>query len=119
MPARVYYYVPEDGDEEDHPNTFSISSLQQDAKVTLGHVKDAFPLPGAYHFRFKTQFKSTFVWMDVMDDAKRVPVAKDGKITCKVSRLQSRRVQSGSGGGSSSRRQNKRYIFSTQAVETH
>jgi hypothetical protein len=89
MPARVYYYIPEDGDDEEHPNAFSIAGVQQDAQVTLAHVKEAFPLPGAYHFRFKTQFKSTFVWMDVMDDAKRVPVAKDGKVMCKVSRLQS------------------------------
>ena len=52
----------------------------------LADVKHAFPLPGAYHFRFKRGYKNTYVWLDVSNDADVVPV-HDGFIMTKVSRI--------------------------------
>jgi len=92
----VFYYVPEDGDEEDHPNFFTIGRAAN--KVRLGDVKKAFPLPGGYHFRFKKTFKSTFVWLDVLDDYDVVP-RFDGQIVAKVSRLSAPRGSCRSGKG--------------------
>ncbi len=80
----VFYFVPEDGDDVKSPNVFSLGRAAD--KVRLGDVKKTFPLPGAYHFRFKKAFKSTFVWMDVLDDFEVVP-RFDGAILAKVSRL--------------------------------
>jgi hypothetical protein len=80
----VLYVVPEDGDDEAHPNFFSI--MRAASKVRLGDVKKTFPLPGGYQFRFKKQFKNTFVWMDVLDDHDVVPKF-EGQIFAKASRL--------------------------------
>uniref|UniRef100_A0A7S2RG08 DIX domain-containing protein n=1 Tax=Mucochytrium quahogii TaxID=96639 RepID=A0A7S2RG08_9STRA len=79
----IYYFVPEDGDEEDHPNVFTIS--RPSSKVRLGDVKKTFPLPGRYHFRFKKAFKNTFVWLDILDDYDVVP-RFEGQLVAKVSR---------------------------------
>ncbi len=80
----VLYFVPDDGDEEEHPNVFSIA--RPAGKVRLGDVKQKFPLPGGYQFRFKRAFKNTFVWADVGDNYEVVP-RFEGNIVCKVSRL--------------------------------
>jgi hypothetical protein len=61
---------------------------------TLGQVKDAFPLPGQYHFRFKAPLtpgsdreKSAMaVWMDMVDERQPVPTWKNG-IIVKVTRV--------------------------------
>jgi len=46
------YFIPEDGDEEVHPNVFlAPKSRRQGVTPTLKAVRDAFPLPGHYHFR--------------------------------------------------------------------
>ena len=78
----ILYFVPEDGDEEQYPNYFECASDK------LGDIKKSFPIPGAYHFRFKTAFKNTFVWMDVTNDKDRVPKFQGGAIIAKVSRIQ-------------------------------
>ena len=58
----IYYVIPEDDDDFEHPNVFAIhKSVKQ---LTIGEVVEAFPLPGVYHFRFKTAFMKTFVWED-------------------------------------------------------
>jgi hypothetical protein len=98
----VLYFVPEDGDEEEHPNVFSIA--RPAGKVRLGDVKQKFPLPGGYQFRFKRAFKNTFVWADVGDDYEVVP-RFEGNIVCKVTRLHAssggaaRRAGAGAGAG--------------------
>eukprot|EP00511_Aplanochytrium_stocchinoi_P010171 CAMPEP_0204868994 /NCGR_PEP_ID=MMETSP1348-20121228/28229_1 /ASSEMBLY_ACC=CAM_ASM_000700 /TAXON_ID=215587 /ORGANISM="Aplanochytrium stocchinoi, Strain GSBS06" /LENGTH=165 /DNA_ID=CAMNT_0052022141 /DNA_START=171 /DNA_END=665 /DNA_ORIENTATION=- len=84
----ILYYIPEDGDTENYPNVFVLSSKNGGDKnrITLGEIKKSFPLPGAYHFRFKKSFKNTYVWLDVSNDEDFAPV-HDGVIISKVSRL--------------------------------
>lgn len=71
----VNYFVPADGDEEDHCNIFPMRKAAE--TVTLADVKKVsesrlclavviflvvqnFPIPGKYHFRFKHAYESTF-----------------------------------------------------------
>jgi len=84
MATHVYYVVPEDLDDFAHPNLLVVSA----AAPTLRDVKNAFVLPGQYHFRFKRAFKSGFVWVDILDDAAAVPMF-DGYVFAKVSRVTS------------------------------
>ena len=55
------------------------------------HQNQSFPLPGAYHFRFKTRLEpkpsGPVVWMDVTEDAAEVPSFDHGLILAKVTRL--------------------------------
>jgi DIX domain len=61
---------------------------------TLGEVKQAFPLPGRYHFRFKAPLVagsdrdkgSIAVWMDCTDDRQPVPVWQS-QIIAKLTRI--------------------------------
>lgn len=94
-PERCSYFVPEDGDSEDYPNVFlAPKPRQQGHPPTLGQVKSAFPLPGRYHFRFKSPLLpggdrekgSMPVWMDCVDDRQAVPSWR-GTIVAKVTRL--------------------------------
>ena len=89
------YFVPEDGDTEDYPNVFlAPKPRQQGFPPTLAQVKSAFPLPGRYHFRFKSPLVpggdrekgSMPVWMDCVDDRQAVPSWR-GTIVAKVTRL--------------------------------
>lgn len=89
------YFVPEDGDSEDYPNVFlAPKPRQQGYPPTLAQVKSAFPLPGRYHFRFKSPLVpgsdrekgSMPVWMDCVDDRQAVPSWR-GAIVAKVTRL--------------------------------
>mmetsp|Transcript_18010 Transcript_18010/g.29843 ORF Transcript_18010/g.29843 Transcript_18010/m.29843 type:complete len:241 (-) Transcript_18010:145-867(-) len=61
---------------------------------TLGQVKSAFPLPGRYHFRFKSPLvpggdreskHNISVWMDCVDDRQPIPTWKNS-IVAKVTR---------------------------------
>ena len=56
--------------------------------MTVGDVRQNFPLPGSYMFRFKTSFKNTFIWKDATRDDASVP-CHEGKVVAKVSRLRS------------------------------
>lgn len=61
---------------------------------TLGEIKSAFPLPGRYHFRFKSPLVSgsdrdkcaLAVWLDCVDDLQPVPTWKS-TIIAKVTRI--------------------------------
>ena len=89
------YFIPEDGDEELFPNVFLAPKPRQPGTPpTLGQVKNAFPLPGHYHFRFKSPLYpggdrdkgAMAVWMDVVKDSAPIPTWKNG-IVAKVTRL--------------------------------
>lgn len=89
------YFIPEDGDEEMYPNVFLAPKPRvAGTPPTLGQIKDAFPLPGVYHFRFKSPLypggdrdKGAIpVWMDMTQDATPVPTWKNS-IVAKVTRL--------------------------------
>ncbi|KAG3102344.1 hypothetical protein PI124_g12480 [Phytophthora idaei] len=84
MEGVLNYFVPEDGDSSDHLNVVPLPRVDQ---LRLQHVKKSFPLPGDFHFRFKTAFEGTYVWLDVVNDADPVPDF-NGLVICKISRVQ-------------------------------
>ncbi|KAG7396516.1 hypothetical protein PHYBOEH_002169 [Phytophthora boehmeriae] len=84
MEGMLNYFVPEDGDTSDHLNVVPLPRVDQ---LRLQHVKKCFPLPGDFHFRFKTAFEGTYVWLDVVNDADSVPDF-NGLVICKISRVQ-------------------------------
>lgn len=59
-PAHTYvqYFVPIDGDVEDHPNVFLVRKPQR--SITLSDIEASFPLPGSYIFRAKAAFGKTY-----------------------------------------------------------
>jgi len=87
---RIYYFVPEDGDEAAHPNAFSIPNVQA---PTVAKIKESFPLKpnnGEYFlFRFKYKIKHAikFVWLDVTADSAQAPRISTSSIFMKVSRM--------------------------------
>jgi len=83
----VRYFIPDDGDTEEAPNVFLAPKSSSITK--LGTIKSSFPLPGKYHFRFKTSLdpnSSLAVWMDCVDDSKAVPMYQTS-IIAKVTRI--------------------------------
>ncbi|KAJ1448053.1 hypothetical protein M885DRAFT_540456 [Pelagophyceae sp. CCMP2097] len=80
---RVRYVVPEDGDDFEHPNVFE---LQNTSVLRLGDVRRAFPLRGAFHFRFKRKVAGLVIWADAAGDAAEVP-RFEGIVFAKVSRV--------------------------------
>eukprot|EP00555_Chaetoceros_dichaeta_P010771 CAMPEP_0198264120 /NCGR_PEP_ID=MMETSP1447-20131203/14896_1 /TAXON_ID=420782 /ORGANISM="Chaetoceros dichaeta, Strain CCMP1751" /LENGTH=296 /DNA_ID=CAMNT_0043952969 /DNA_START=103 /DNA_END=993 /DNA_ORIENTATION=+ len=93
--ATIKYFVPEDGDTEEHPNIFMLpKSTQSGSSPRLGDVRDNFPMPGKYHFRFKSPLipgtdrekGAVAVWMDCVQDDQHVAVWKNS-IFAKVTRI--------------------------------
>lgn len=94
----IRYFIPEDGDTEINPNVFlAPRSRQTNQPPLLNEIKEAFPLPGKYHFRFKSPLvpggdtyggkgSNMAVWMDCTDDTAPVPLWRGAVIT-KVTRI--------------------------------
>lgn len=89
------YFIPEDGDEEAYPNVFlAAKSRHPGVPPALAQIRDAFPLPGRYHFRFKSPLvpggdrdkDAMPVWMDCVKDSAPVPTWRNS-IVAKVSRI--------------------------------
>lgn len=94
-PPQISYFIPEDGDSEDHPNIFLMQKPTQSGfSPRLRDIKESFPMPGTYHFRFKTPLipgtdreKGAFaVWMDCTHDDQHVGVWRN-TIFAKVTRI--------------------------------
>ncbi len=90
--AMVYvkYFVPEDGDEQSHPNVFKVQGCSSVSALTLGLLKKSFPVEGAYHFRFLTSLpgNKTKVWLDILEDSSSVPTVEgNSEVFAKVSRI--------------------------------
>lgn len=83
MEGMLNYFVPEDGDSSDHYNVVPLPRVE---KIRLQDVKKCFPLPGEFHFRFKTPFEGTYVWLDIVDDNEAIP-DYNGLIISKVARV--------------------------------
>ena len=85
----VKYFIPEDGDDQAHPNVFKVSGCASVKTLTLGELKEAFPVSGKYHFRFLQQLGGTkmTVWMDAIDESELVPYGDEGQVFAKVSRI--------------------------------
>lgn len=84
MSTIVRYFVPEDRDVEDKPNAFILYKIQDD--VRLNDIIDNFPLPGEYHFRFKTSIDKKNIWVDFSNKFEQVPTIEN-KIILKVTRI--------------------------------
>eukprot|EP01039_Chlorochromonas_danica_P003346 gene3346-3669_t len=99
----IKYFIPEDGDDIQHPNLFQIEGHSGEV-VTLAQVVEGFPLPGRYHFRFLRSFSGAAggggatVWMDLPQPSSAVP-SYQGSVLAKVSRLALSSSGSGGGGG--------------------
>lgn len=96
--STIRYFLPEDGDTEQHPNVFLAPKPRHtNQPPLLGDIKSSFPLKGNYHFRFKSSLipgGETFgkgndmaVWMDCVDNTKPVPYWRNS-IIAKVTRIQ-------------------------------
>jgi len=95
----IRYFIPEDGDSEFSPNVYLTpkkTGAQSGSSFAprLGDIKQSFPLPGRYHFRFKTALvpgtdrdkMAIPVWMDCIDDNQYVGVWRNS-IVAKVTRI--------------------------------
>ena len=82
---RIYYIIPEDGDEETHPNYFFLPG-PSGLEVKLNDIKHFFPLGPGYHFRFLQKIGGFKAWVDIGEDTAGVP-RYDGAIFFKASRL--------------------------------
>ena len=57
------YFLPDDGDDEHHPNIYTIKHTSN--TISLKQLKQSFPLSGEYIFRVQTVCNSMNVWLDV------------------------------------------------------
>lgn len=90
------YFIPEDGDSELSPNVYLAPKKGAGTGFAprLGEIRQSFPLPGSYHFRFKTALVpgtdrekgAVPVWMDCVDDSQYVGVWQNS-IIAKVIRI--------------------------------
>lgn len=80
----IYYSILDDFDDPEQPNAFGISKSVAD--ITLKDIKQAFPLEGTYHFRFKYLHNKIPVWMDLNNDDAHIPLFS-GKVIAKVTRI--------------------------------
>ena len=62
MSSVIYYYIPEDREDPDKLNAFVVSKDLDSLKID--DIKNNFPLPGEYYFRFKFKFQNKNVWID-------------------------------------------------------
>ena len=85
----VKYFIPEDGDDQSHPNVFKVQGCASVSALTLGLLKKSFPVEGTYHFRFLTTVPGakTKVWLDVLDDAAVLPQSEGSEVFAKISRI--------------------------------
>ena len=77
--------MPEDAESEEQLNCFIIGKPAE--SITLGQIKQDFPLPGNYHFRFLYTYQSNSckVWLDLPSNDSIVPLF-DGEIRVKATR---------------------------------
>lgn len=74
----IYYHVPEDHDNAEQPNYFSIPIAKN--RITLEHIFEFFPLKGTYIFRFKFAFEGFVVWLDINELSARLPTYRDNLV---------------------------------------
>lgn len=84
MSTVVYYYIPEDREDPEKLNAFLI--YKDIESVKIDDIKQNFPLPGQYYFRFKFKFDNKNVWIDFNNPDALLP-RYDGKIIIKVTRI--------------------------------
>ena len=77
--TQVYYFVPEDAESGKELNCFVVRRAAD--QITLGVIRDEFPLPGDYHFRiqyfYQTPNGPLKVYLDLPSDDMVVPSSGD------------------------------------------
>ena len=84
MSSFIYYFIPEDKDSIEKMNIFMIPKDYKNLR--LNDIKENFPLPGNYYFRFKFEFNGKEVWIDFNNPNGNLPKF-EGKIIMKVQRI--------------------------------
>ena len=84
MTTIVYYYIPEDREDPEKLNAFLI--YKDIESLRIDDIKDNFPIPGQYYFRFKFKFENKNVWIDFNNPDAALP-RYDGKVIMKVTRI--------------------------------
>ena len=116
--------MPEDGDTEDHPNIFLMPKSQNSGfSPRLREIKDNFPMPGTYHFRFKTPLipgsdrekNAVSVWMDCVDDDQHVGVWRN-TIVAKVTRINMEEADDYDDFGSNRQQQQQQHRAATTTI---
>ena len=81
----MYYFVPEDAESGKQLNCFIVRRPIE--SITLGMIREDFPLPGDYHFRFHYAYQSSNckVWLDLPSEDNKVPLI-EGEIRVKATR---------------------------------
>ena len=54
--------------------------------MRLPDIRENFPLPGEYHFRFKYLYHKLLIWLDLSNESADLPTV-DGKVYVKALRL--------------------------------
>jgi len=83
--TQVYYYIPEDAESGKQFNCFLVRKPAE--SITLAVIRENFPLPGDYHFRFQYTYQSSNckVWLDLPSENSSVPLI-EGEIIVKATR---------------------------------
>ena len=81
----MYYYCPEDAESGKQLNCFLVRKATE--SITLADIRQDFPLPGEYHFRFHYSYQSSNckVWLDLPSENSIVPLI-EGEIRIKATR---------------------------------
>ena len=81
----IFYFVPEDGEDGSEMNAFPVYKKIEDVRLT--DIKEGFPLPGDYHFRFQHLFNhKMLVWLDLNNEGWQLPQVEN-QIIVKALRL--------------------------------
>ncbi len=84
MSSLIYYFVPEDKEDQEKLNAFIVYKDIESLK--LNDIKENFPLPGEYYFRFKFKFDNKNVWIDFNNEDAKLP-RFDNKVIIKATRV--------------------------------
>jgi hypothetical protein len=84
MSSLIYYYIPEDREDQEKLNAFVI--YKDIESIKIADVKENFPLPGQYYFRFKFKFDNKNVWIDFNNEEAKLPKFEN-KIIIKATRI--------------------------------
>lgn len=89
-PFFVRYMLQNDDDEDRESAVFTLPSELLSHSVTQATVREHFPIPGSFYFRFKYATEDGafggYVWLDLPDESAKVPVFMGG-ISMKVLRM--------------------------------
>ncbi|MCQ2817140.1 MAG: hypothetical protein MJ252_07735 [archaeon] len=84
MTTFIYYFIPEDREDESKMNVFMIYKPYKEVRIT--DIKENFPVPGEYYFRFKFDYNGKNVWIDFNNANSQLPQFEQ-KIIMKVTRV--------------------------------